>query len=62
MDRIVARFTLEDMLKDKSPEFKHKVFVNLDRLREIMFNREDISMETLGLLVLFEELNEKESV
>lgn len=59
MDRIVARFTLEDMIKDKTPEFKHRVYKSVDRLREIMFNRDDISIETLGLIVLLEEINEK---
>lgn len=62
MDRISIRFVLDEMLHHKTEEFKTKVYRNLDRLRDIMFDREDISIETLALIILLEEINEKKSV
>jgi hypothetical protein len=62
MDRISSRFILDEMLQHKTEDFKTKVYRNVDRLRDIMFDKEDISIKTLALIILLEEINEKKSV
>ena len=62
MNRISTRVVLDEMLQHKTEEFKAKLYRNVYRLRELMFDTEDISIETLALLILLEEINEKESV
>lgn len=62
MDRISIRFILDEMLHHKSEAFKTEVYKKVDRIRAIMFDKDDISLEALALIILLEEFNEKESV
>ena len=57
MNKISIRFTLDKMLINESEEFQAKVYANVEQLLSIL-RVEELSYETLGLIIMLEKINE----
>ena len=57
MNKISIRFTLDKMMLNESKEFQAKVYANVEQLFDIL-RVEELSYETLGLIVMLEKINE----
>ena len=57
MNKISIRFTLDKLMINESKEFHTKVYESVEQLLSIL-RVEELSYETLGLLIMLEKLNE----
>lgn len=57
MNKISIRFTLTKMMINESKEFQAKVYESVEQLFDIL-RVEELSYETLGLLIMLEKVNE----
>ena len=58
MNKISIRFTLDKMMLNESKEFQAKVYESVGQLFDIL-RVEELSYETLGLIIMLEKMNEK---
>ena len=58
MNKVSIRFTLDKMMMNESKEFQAKVYENVEQLLYIL-RVEELSYETLGLIIMLEKINEK---
>ena len=56
MNKILIGFTLDKMMANESKEFQAKVYANVKQLFNIL-RAEELSYETLGLLIMLEKIN-----
>ena len=56
MNKILIGFTLDKMLINESKEFQAKVYESTEQLLSIL-RVEELSYETLGLIVMLEKVN-----
>ena len=59
MNKISIRFTLDKMMINESKEFQAKVYESVEQLLSIL-RVEELSYETLGLIIMLEKVNEKQ--
>ena len=59
MNKILIGFILDKMLINESKEFQAKVYANVRQLFDIL-RVEELSYETLGLIIMLEKINEKQ--
>ena len=59
MNKLSIRFTLDKMILNESKEFQAKVYANVEQLLYIL-RVEELSYETLGLIIMLEKINEKQ--
>ena len=59
MNKISIRFTLDKLMINESKEFQAKVYANVEQLLSIL-RVEELSYETLGLIIMLEKINEKQ--
>ena len=59
MNKLSIRFTLDNLMIRESEEFHTKVYVNVEQLLSIL-RVEELSYETLGLIIMLEKINEKQ--
>ena len=59
MNKISIRFTLDKMTINESKEFQAKVYESTEQLLSIL-RVEELSYETLGLIIMLEKVNEKQ--
>ena len=59
MNKISIRFTLDKMMLNESKEFQAKVYESVEQLFDIL-RVEELSYETLGLIIMLEKINEKQ--
>jgi hypothetical protein len=59
MNKVLIRFTLDKMMINESKEFQAKVYANVEQLFDIL-RVEELSYETLGLIIMLEKVNEKQ--
>ena len=59
MDKISIRFTLDKLMINESKEFQAKVYESTEQLLSIL-RVEELSYETLGLIIMLEKVNEKQ--
>ena len=59
MNKVLIGFILDKMLINESKEFQAKVYVNVEYLFDIL-RVEELSYETLGLIIMLEKINEKQ--
>ena len=57
MNKILIGFTLTKMMINESKEFQAKVYESVEQLLSIL-RVEELSYETLGLIIMLEKLNE----
>lgn len=57
MNKISIRFTLDKMMVNESKEFQAKVYESVEQLLSIL-RVEELSYETLGLIIMLEKINE----
>ena len=57
MNKISIRFTLDKMMINESKEFQAKIYANVEQLFDIL-RVEELSYETLGLIIMLEKVNE----
>ena len=57
MNKISIRFTLDKMMRNESKEFQAKVYESVGQLLSIL-RVEELSYETLGLIIMLEKINE----
>lgn len=57
MNKISIRFTLDKLMINESEEFQAKVYANVEYLFDIL-KVEELSYETLGLIIMLEKINE----
>ena len=57
MNKVLIGFTLDKMMINESKEFQAKVYANVRQLFDIL-RVEELSYETLGLIILLEKINE----
>ena len=57
MNKLSIRFTLNKMMINESKEFQTKVYANVKQLFDIL-RVEELSYETLGLIIMLEKINE----
>ena len=58
MNKLSIRFTLDKMMINESKEFQSKVYESTEQLLSIL-RVEELSYETLGLIIMLEKVNEK---
>ena len=58
MNKISIRFTLDKLMINESKEFQAKVYESTEQLLSIL-RVEELSYETLGLIIMLEKINEK---
>ena len=58
MNKISIRFTLGKLMINESKEFQAKVYESTEQLLSIL-GVEELSYETLGLIIMLEKVNEK---
>ena len=58
MNKISIRFTLDKLMINESKEFQAKVYESTEQLLYIL-RVEELSYETLGLIIMLEKINEK---
>ena len=56
MNKISIRFTLDKLMINESKEFQAKVYESVGQLFSIL-RVEELSYETLGLIIMLEEIN-----
>ena len=59
MNKVLIGFILDKMLINESKEFQAKVYANVEYLFDIL-RVEELSYETLGLIIMLEKINEKQ--
>lgn len=59
MNKLSIRFTLDKLMLRESEEFHTKVYESVEQLLSIL-RVEELSYETLGLIVMLEKVNEKQ--
>ena len=59
MNKILIGFTLDKMMINEPEEFQAKVYANVEYLFDIL-RVEELSYETLGLIIMLEKINEKQ--
>ena len=59
MNKISIRFTLDKLMINESEEFQAKVYESVEQLFNIL-RVEELSYETLGLIIMLEKINEKQ--
>ena len=59
MNKELIGFILDKMLINESKEFQAKVYANVEQLFDIL-RVEELSYETLGLIIMLEKVNEKQ--
>ncbi len=59
MNKISIRFTLDKLMINESKEFQAKVYESTEQLLSIL-RVEELSYETLGLIIMLEKINEKQ--
>ena len=59
MNKISIRFTLDKLMINESKEFQAKVYERVGQMFEIL-RVEELSYETLGLIIMLEKVNEKQ--
>ena len=57
MNKVLIGFTLDKMMINESKEFQAKIYANVKQLFDIL-RVEELSYETLGLIILLEKINE----
>ena len=57
MNKILIGFILDKMLINESKEFQAKVYASVEQLLSIL-RVEELSYETLGLIIMLEKVNE----
>ena len=57
MNKISIRFTLDKLMINESEEFQAKVYERVEQLFDIL-RVEELSYETLGLIIMLEKVNE----
>ena len=57
MNKISIRFTLDKLMINESKEFQAKVYESVEYLFDIL-RVEELSYETLGLIIMLEKINE----
>ena len=57
MNKISIRFTLDKLMIRESEELHTKVYANVEQLFDIL-RVEELSYETLGLIIMLEKVNE----
>lgn len=57
MNKISIRFTLDKLMINESKEFQAKVYESTEQLLSIL-RVEELSYETLGLIIMLEKVNE----
>ena len=58
MNKLSIRFTLDKLMVNESKEFQAKVYESTEQLLSIL-GVEELSYETLGLIIMLEKVNEK---
>ena len=59
MNKLSIRFTLDKLMINESKEFQAKVYESVGQLLYIL-RVEELSYETLGLIIMLEKINEKQ--
>ena len=59
MNKVLIGFTLDKMMINESKGFQAKVYANVEYLFDIL-RVEELSYETLGLIIMLEKVNEKQ--
>ena len=59
MNKLSIRFTLDKLMINESKEFQAKVYASTEQLLSIL-RVEELSYETLGLIIMLEKVNEKQ--
>lgn len=59
MNKILIGFILDKMMTNESKEFQAKVYESVEQLLSIL-RVEELSYETLGLIIMLEKVNEKQ--
>ena len=59
MNKLSIRFTLDKLMINESKEFQAKVYESVEQLFNIL-RVEELSYETLGLIIMLEKINEKQ--
>ena len=59
MNKLSLRFTLDKLMVNESKEFQAKVYESTEQLLS-MLRVEELSYETLGLIIMLEKVNEKQ--
>ena len=59
MNKLALRFTLDKLMLRESEEFHTKVYESTEQLLS-MLRVEELSYETLGLIIMLEKVNEKQ--
>ena len=57
MNKISIRFTLDKLMINESKDFQAKVYESVEQLFDIL-RVEELSYETLGLIIMLEKINE----
>ena len=57
MNKLSIRFTLDKLMINESKEFQAKVYESVEQLFDIL-RVEELSYETLGLIIILEKVNE----
>ncbi len=58
MNKISIRFTLDKLMINEPKEFQAKIYESVEQLFDIL-RVEELSYETLGLILMLEKVNEK---
>ena len=59
MNKLSIRFTLDKLMVNESKEFQARVYESVEQLFDIL-RVEELSYETLGLIIMLEKINEKQ--
>ena len=59
MNKLSIRFTLDKLMVNESKEFQARVYESVEQLLSIL-GVEELSYETLGLIIMLEKINEKQ--
>ena len=59
MNKISIRFILDKLMINESKGFQAKVYESVEQLLSIL-RVEELSYETLGLIIMLEKINEKQ--
>ena len=59
MNKVSIRFTLDNLMIRESEELHTKVYESVEQLLSIL-RVEELSYETLGLIIMLEKINEKQ--
>lgn len=56
MNKVLIGFTLDKLMVNESKEFQAKIYANVRQLFDIL-RVEELSYETLGLIIMLEKIN-----